>query len=174
MDQWTRIVTAGVGPIIVISACGLLCLAFYNRLAAMVARLRAFHREHLHEQELLARLRRDGGDDIAAVRRQEVLGMLSTQIAQIVRRARLIRAALACLLLTVGLLSLCSLAVGLSTIAPWMAYVAVPLFVLGVLLVVAAVTFALIELRYAVDPVEREGLFLRQLSVDFAVAEQVG
>jgi hypothetical protein len=30
--DWFKIVSAGVAPIIVISACGLLCLAFYNAL----------------------------------------------------------------------------------------------------------------------------------------------
>src|SRR6476620_4889188 len=56
--DWSKVIAAGVGPIIVISACGLLCLAFYNRLAAVVTRLRSFHREQLQEQEILARLRR--------------------------------------------------------------------------------------------------------------------
>ena len=56
MGDWSNIITAGVGPVIVISACGLLCLAFYNRLAAVVTRLRGFHRERLHEHE--ARWRR--------------------------------------------------------------------------------------------------------------------
>jgi hypothetical protein len=166
MDPWTRIISAGVGPIIVISACGLLCLAFYNRLAAVVTRLRAFHREHLHEQEALARSRREGNDDLAAVRHQELLGMLSVQIEHVTRRAKLIRLTLACLLLTIAMLAACSLAVGLAAIAPAFAYAAVPLFVLGLLLVIAAVVFALLELRIAVDPVNLEGLFVRQLSDD--------
>src|SRR3954454_19047521 len=124
MDNWTRIISAGVGPIIVISACGLLCLAFYNRLAAVVTRLRAFHREQLHEQEALARSRQNGGqneaqDDGGAadlIRHQEVLGMLSVQIEHVTRRARLIRYTLACLLLTIACLAACSLAVGLTIV----------------------------------------------------------
>lgn len=173
MDHWTRIITAGIGPIIVISACGLLCLAFYNRLAAVVTRLRAFHREHMHEQDEIERLRRSGGDEteVAVLRRQEVLGMLSLQIEQIDRRARLIRCTLMCLLLTIALLALCSIAVGLSTLQPGWGYVAVPLFVLGLLLVVAAVAFAMLELKGAIDPVEREGRFIRQFNLDFAAAE---
>src|SRR5215213_10160534 len=102
MDQWTRIISAGVGPIIVISACGLLCLAFYNRMAAVVARLRIFHREQLHEQEALARCRRTGdGDDEAVVRHLEMLGMLHVQIDRVTSRSRLIRLTLACLLMTI-------------------------------------------------------------------------
>src|SRR3982751_6882431 len=87
--DWSKIISAGVGPIIVISACGLLWLAFYNRLAAGVTRLRAFHREQLQEQETLARLRRTGGDDneLALVRHQEMVGMLEVQTEHITRRA---------------------------------------------------------------------------------------
>src|SRR5437868_2476989 len=40
MNDWSKVISAGVGPIIAISACGLLCLAFYNRLAAVVTLLR--------------------------------------------------------------------------------------------------------------------------------------
>src|SRR3954470_14279250 len=94
MTDWPRIISAGVGPIIVISACGLLCLAFYNRLAAVVGRLRMFHREQLHEQEALARCR-SNGDEMALVRYQEMLGMLSVQIDHVSRRATLLRRTLA-------------------------------------------------------------------------------
>jgi hypothetical protein len=176
MDAWTKFISAGVGPIIVISACGLLCLAFYNRLAAVVTRLRAFHREQLQEQETLARLRRGAAeaDELALVRHQEMVGMLEVQTQRVTRRAHLIRRTLACLLLTIALLAACSLAVGLSTVWPAAAYAAVPLFVLGLLLLIAGVVFALLELRYAVDPVEIESRFIRQLADDFTPGGESG
>jgi len=43
-EDWSRILSASVAPVVIISACGLLCLAFYNRLASVVSRLRAFQR----------------------------------------------------------------------------------------------------------------------------------
>ena len=52
-SDWAKIISASVVPVVIISSCGLLCLAFYNRLAAIVSRLRGFQRERLHEQELL-------------------------------------------------------------------------------------------------------------------------
>jgi hypothetical protein len=170
MEHWTRIITAGVGPIIVISACGLLCLAFYNRLAAVVTRMRTFHREQLHEQEALAAARRGSGADseMAEVRHQELLGMLSVQIEHVSRRARLIRRTLAALLLTIALLAACSLAVGLSAIDERFIYAAVPLFVAGLLLVIVAMIFALLELRYAFEPVDLERQFIRQLNDDLS------
>src|SRR5215831_2967718 len=107
MADWSRIIAAGVGPIIVISACGLLCLALYNRLAAVVTRLRAFHRERLHEQEALNHARKQvPADETAMVMHLEVLGMLETQTRHVTRRAKLIRNALACLLACVACLAI--------------------------------------------------------------------
>jgi hypothetical protein len=168
MQDWSRIISAGVGPIIVISACGLLCLAFYNRLAAVVTRLRAFHRERLHEQEALARERaKPEPGNVALVRRQEVLGMLQVQTDHVKSRARLIRLTLAFLLLTIICLAFCSLAVGLSVVWPLAIYAAVPLFVLGLLLLVIGVVFAMIEMKYALDPIELESRFVTEMMQQF-------
>src|SRR5688572_28611582 len=146
MHDWSKLIAAGVGPIIVISACGLLCLAFYNRLAAVVTRLRAFHRERLVEQDALTRARAAAPpDDVALVRAQERLGMLDVQVRRVMRRARLIRRTLQCLLMTIAALALCSLALGLSAVWPPLLYPAVVLFVAGLLLMVAGVAFAFAE-----------------------------
>ncbi|HEX4792840.1 MAG TPA: DUF2721 domain-containing protein [Humisphaera sp.] len=167
-SDWTRIISAGVGPIIVISACGLLCLAFYNRLAAVVTRLRSFHRDQLQEQETLARLRTGGSPNEAElVRRQEVLGMLQVQIGKIQRRAGWIRRTLACLLYTIICLAACSLALGLSVIWPGLIYAAVPLFIIGLVLLIAAVICALVELEHALDPVALESQFMTNLARDY-------
>ena len=164
MSDWSKIISTGVGPIIVISACGLLCLAFYNRLAAVVSRLRAFQRERLHEQEALARERASGaGDPISMVRHQEMLGALQIQTQNVMRRAHLIQYTLLCMLLTIASLSMCSLCVGLSTVIPTAMYVAVPLFVIGLLLLFVGVIIAAIELRQALDPVELESKFVTEI-----------
>src|SRR6476661_7208004 len=116
MTDWSKVISAGVGPIIVISACGLLCLAFYNRLAAVVTRLRGFDRERLNEQEALARQNASATpDEVALVRHRELLGMLEIQTRHVTRRAYWIRRTLGCLLLTIACLAACSLCVGLST-----------------------------------------------------------
>lgn len=163
--DWSRIISAGVGPIIVISACGLLCLAFYNRLAAVITRLRAFHREELNEQDALARQRSsETPDEAAIVRHQEILGMLKVQSEGVTRRARLIRFCLLFLLLTIVCLALCSIAVGLSVAWPAALYAAVPLFIVGLLLLVVGVIFAMIELRHALDPIELESRFVAELA----------
>lgn len=168
VQDWSKIISAGVAPIIVISACGLLCLAFYNRLAAVVSRLRAFQRERLNEQEALARERANGtGDDISTIRHQELLGMLQVQTTRVTRRAKLIQRTLLCMLLTIACLAICSLFVGLSTICPAAMYVAVPLFVIGLLLLFIGVIFAALELRQALDPVELESRFVQDIVEEF-------
>jgi len=168
MENWTKVISAGVGPIIVISACGLLCLAFYNRLAAVVTRLRSFDRERLLEQEKLSRqLASETPDEIAMVRHREVLGMLETQTRHVIRRAHMIRRTLGCLLLTIICLALCSLALGLSIAIEPLAYVAACLFVVGLLLLVVGVIFAMIEMRDALDPIELESKFVREFAEQF-------
>lgn len=172
MEPFNKIITAGVGPIIVISACGLLCLALYNRLAAMVTRLRAFHRERLHEHEALRRARQaTPPDDIAVVRAQEVLGMLDVQSRRVLARARLIRRALTCLLLTVICLAVCSLSLGLSVIARPLIYVAAGCFLGGMTTLIAGVCFALVEVNRALEPVDLESRFVREMVEKFEDAE---
>lgn len=162
MNLPSRIIAAGVGPILVISACGLLCLAFYNRLAAVVTRLRGFHRERLHAHDALARARAaDPPDEVQLVRQQELIGMLQVQMMRVGRRARWVRRTLACLLLTIACLALCSLSLGLSVVWPALESAAVAWFVLGLVLMMVAVACALVELQGALDPVDLEGRFVR-------------
>ena len=67
--DWAKIINASVVPVVIISACGLLCLAFYNRLAAIVSRLRGFQRERLHEQQLLNRAGSEDGPERSPIAR---------------------------------------------------------------------------------------------------------
>jgi len=174
-DQWPRVIAASVVPVVIISACGLLCLALYNRLASIVSRLRTFQREHLHEQEQLDAERRNeasaASDPAAIARHEKVISMLELQTTRVLGRARLIRRALFCLLCTILCLTACSLCLGLSALSPVFNYLAVPLFFLGMSLLLAAVVFALLELKGALDPVELESQFVSWLADHGAAAE---
>jgi hypothetical protein len=55
LPEWPSIISVSVVPVVIISACGLLSLAFYGRLAAVLSLLRGFQREILVEQEKLTR-----------------------------------------------------------------------------------------------------------------------
>ncbi len=164
MYDLSKIISAGTGPIIGISACGLLCLAFYNRLTAVVTRLRSFQRERLKEQEELGRTRSSSEPNpVSMMMHQEILEALQVQTAHVIHRARLLRRTLSCLLLTIGFLSLCSLSVGLSVLWPILIPVAVGFFVGGLLLLVVAVGYAIAEMYRALAPVELESRFVTEI-----------
>jgi hypothetical protein len=164
MEDLSRIISAGTGPIIVISACGLLCLAFYNRLSGLVSRLRIFHRERLKEQEELGRQRiGDRPDPVATMMHHEMLEALQTQSTYVLNRAHLIRRALSCFLLTIACLSICSLVLGLSVLLPQLIVAAVVFFITGMTLLVIGVIFAMKELYRALQPVELESRFVAEI-----------
>ncbi len=160
-EEWSRILSASVAPVVIISACGLLCLAFYNRLASVVSRLRAFQRERLAEQE---RLTLQPHDVLGAERHRRVLSMLSVQTERVTRRAHLIQAALMCLLSTIASLTVCSFSAGLSVLFPAVLWVTAATFGVGLFLLLMAVIFAMIELRDALDPVELEEDFVTRMN----------
>jgi len=148
-----RIIQTLVAPVVMISACGLLALAFYNRLAAIVGRARAF----AHERYETRRQLRDGDDPDLAER----LNTLEEQVGLILRRARLIRAALYCLLVTVLLMLGCSLCLGMSLLVMYFQSIALFCFLAGVGAMMGGIVFAMLELRHALDPVAVEHATLR-------------
>ena len=150
--EWPSVISVSVVPVVIISACGLLSLAFYGRLAALVARLRTFQREMLREQEKWAK---EGPGD-----HQQLLEVLRTQTLQVTERARLIRRALLFFLTAVAVLIVCSL----TLVASWFfrpaAVLAAVLFVVGLLSMLGGVISAMMELRESLEQVELEGRFV--------------
>jgi len=160
--EWTSIISLSVLPVVIISACGLLSLAFYGRLAAVVSRLRGFQREILVEQEKFERT--------GSVEHARLLEVLRTQTEQVKRRARLIRLTLMFFLSAVGFLIICSLTLAFTWYARGAALVAAVFFVLGLLSMFGGITAALMELRGALEPVELEARFVSR-TVDPSIAE---
>jgi len=160
--EWTSIISLSVLPVVIISACGLLSLAFYGRLAAVVSRLRGFQREILVEQEKFERT--------GSVGEARLLDMLRRQTEQVKRRARLIRSALMFFLSAVGLLILCSLALAFTWYARAATLFAAVFFVLGLCSMQGGIIAALTELRGALEPVELETRFVSR-TVDPSIAE---
>jgi hypothetical protein len=164
-ERWTQIVSASVAPVVVISACALMSLAFYNRLASIVARLRGFQRERLAEQEQVHRLERaDPPDDYALRRRRRVLENLDEQTRRTLRRAKLIRLTLMCLLGTIGLLVISSIFNGLSVVWAEAHVGAAILFISGMLLLLGGIACAIAELMSALEVVESETRLVAELS----------
>lgn len=161
-----------LAPVVLISACGLLCLALYNRFSNIISRARAFHREMFDCQTQLTKLGNPESD--LAAQLTDRIAILSGQTAQILARAAKIRAALFCLLLTIVCMLACSLllaapvplvdpaqiANGSAFNTPGTLHTIVMLagavFVVGIVLMIAAMIFAVLELRTALDPVAIE------------------
>jgi Protein of unknown function (DUF2721) len=150
--EWPSIIGVSVVPVVIISACGLLSLAFYGRLAAPVARLRTFQRELLREQEKWAK---EGPGD-----HQQLLEVLRTQTLQVTERARLIRGALLFFLTAVAILIVCSLTLVTSWFFHPAAFLAAVFFVAGLLSMLGGVISAMMELRESLEQVELEGRFV--------------
>ena len=142
-----------VAPIAVISADGLLCLALYNRMAAVIGRSRNINRERF---ELSARLSAadpsvaDPPETAHIERRLHVLDELGHQLFD---RVRYVRDSLVCLLVAVLLMLGCSLAIGLTAVVAWFHRIALALFVLGVLVMMLGIVKAIQELWIALSPV---------------------
>lgn len=155
-EQVSHMVAASVMPIVVISAAALLCLAFYNRLAAVVTRLRAVQRERLELQDRLERLSPAEVEKNSALRYTCILESLTEQSLSIIARARLIRRTLACLLACIACLVACSLLNGITVIWPAAVAGAIACFVLGMLCLLGGVGCAMLELKTALSPAELE------------------
>jgi hypothetical protein len=143
-----------VAPVVMISANGLLCLAFYNRLSALANRSRAMNKERFDLAIRLGTLAADRPTEAAGLRqRVEILDELGHQL---LARAGWVRATLVCLLLSVLCMLGCSLSLGLVPLAPAMARAALVLFVGGTLVMMLGVATAIHELRLALHPLTFE------------------
>ncbi|MCR4411774.1 MAG: DUF2721 domain-containing protein [Thermoguttaceae bacterium] len=156
MLETLRIIQSLVAPVVVISANGLLCLALYNRLAAVVSRMRTINKERF---DLLARLSAERGheakpaDGKSLETRLHVLDELGHQLFE---RARLIRDSLVCLLVAVLAMLACSLALGLEPLSPTFGLAALALFVVGIVVMMAGIVRAIQDLGATLDPLRFE------------------
>ena len=159
-----KFIGTAVVPGVMISACGLFCLALYNRLGNIVSRLRALSRERMRGEEMARPLaiaepdERGEGHFARWARR-----MLGRGSQGVLGRARLVRDALSCLIGAVLCMALCSLAGGLATLWAPSAYLALAFFLAGDLLIVLGLGLALWELRLALRPVEIESRMIEKM-----------
>ena len=145
-------------PVVMISANGLICLALYNRLAAITARLRVFYRERFDIDLLLV------AENVPGEQQSSHLALLcerrtslDRQCELVLQRARQVRTALVLLLLSVIGMLLITLLLGLSDTLPLLASVALAIFVVSVCLMIGGVAMAIGELLFYLEPVVAEG-----------------
>jgi len=156
MNPALQIIQFLIAPVVMISANGLICLAFYNRMGAVMGRTRAFHKERYDLAARLASLDTEEYREEAAHvrRRMRVLGQLCDRM---VMRARLLRNSLWLLLTTILFMLGCSIDLGLLPYWPHIGWLAPLLFVAGVVAMAAGVGLAMLELGYSISALKFEG-----------------
>ncbi len=160
---WASVISSSVVPIVIISACGLLCLAFYNRLSVVVTRLRSLQRERLAEYKELFRLEEEKKSKLAKQQAEHFLHFLEEQTVDILKRARYLRNCILCLILSIFSLTLTSLTIGLSLFYPYLDGLVVVFFVMGLFLVLYGLCFAVVEIKVSLNPVKMESDFVQRL-----------
>jgi len=141
-------------------------LALYNRLGAILARIRAFHQQkiellnNLHEHEI--------GEQ------QMLLNMLDSQIVGVTVKARVIQKSLYCLLAAIAAFLLCSLFAGATVLHEWVGMVALGMGVLGLSLFLVGLGWAMRELTLSLTPLEEESSYLQVLTAHHLAKLQSG
>lgn len=92
-----------------------------------------------------------------------MLEHLEAQTASVVRRAKLIRLTLLFMLLTIAQMIGCCMTLGLSVLEPHTLFIAVPLFMMGMLTMLAGMIAAMLELKAALAPAELESRFVSDM-----------
>jgi len=160
---WSSFIPSAVVPVVIISACGLLCLTFYNRLAFIVTRLRALQRERLAEYKDLFSLEEGHKSQLARKEAEHFLSFLEHQTADVLKRALYLRNCLFSLILAIFSLVITSLAIGLSLVYPSCEVAVLIFFVLGLFLVLSGLCFAIKEIILALRPIQMESEFVQRL-----------
>lgn len=158
---WSVVISSSVVPVVIISACGLLCLAFYNRLAAIMTRLRTLQHERFHEYKELFQ-----NEEKSRLTKHETklyLHFLEVQTAEVLKKATAIRFCIICLLAAIASLILCSLAIGFNVILGFFEWPILFFFVLGLVFILCGLFYAFAEVRIALKPLQMESAFLEKL-----------
>ena len=156
MNEPLHVIQLLVAPVIMISAGGLICLALYNRLAMIVTRARAFHKERFDEMTRLTGLPLEQQNSNEATQLRRRIDVLDTQSRHILVRAKLVRNSLMGLIVMILCMLGCSLCLGVSMVFAGAVYAALALFTLGVLVTAGSMLLALVELRHSLTPVTLE------------------
>jgi len=147
-----QLLSASVAPVVLISASGLITLALYNRLGAILGRLRTCHerqfqllKEHDEEESSLARSQ---------------LEVVESQIEKVTTKARIVQKGLYCLLSSVIAFLACSFFSALGFWSDDFGAAAVAAYFLGLLLFAVGIGWALRELTMSITPLDEVNLYL--------------
>lgn len=141
-----------LAPVVLISACGLMIMCLNARTMASMSRIRRLHHERL---EIAERAEAAGG--ATATQRLRYAGV-GDQSDNLLRRLRLMRGSLMCMVGCVVLMLISSLSIGIAGLAAGSAFdeIAVIAFVAGIVsMLIGSATF-LVELRISLREITHE------------------
>lgn len=151
-----QLLSASVTPVVLISACGLVALGLYNRLNAILGRIRLFHQQKI---ELLEEL--DKGEAFDEV---PLLNLIDSQITQVTLKGKAIQKALFCLLSAILAFLSCSLLAAAVVLHQAFGLLALAMHIAGLSLFLAGVGWAIRELTLSITPLEEESAYLETLT----------
>ncbi len=146
-----EIIQSILAPAVMISAGALMSLAQFSRYTAVVAQLRSLHRERITIDQKLSHVEADDREQL--LRRVK---SLEHQSDQMLIHVTTIKNALRLLVWGILLMMLWSLTVGASLVFSILSFVAVGLFILGLIAMSAGLYLVLIELRVSLEAIEFE------------------
>lgn len=147
-----HLLSLSVTPVVLTSACALVTLALYNRLGAILARIRAFHQQKI---ELLRSLHEND---------YMLVDLLDSQIAAVTVKARMIQRSLSCLLAAIAAFLSCSLFSGATALHELMGMIALAMGFIGLCLFLVGIGWAMRELTRSLAPLEEESAYLEALT----------
>jgi hypothetical protein len=154
----SQLLTASVTPVVLISACGLITLALYNRLGAILTRLRAFHQQKL---ELLKQL-----DDRESDESYTLLRMVDSQIEKVTLKAKVVQKGLYCLLSAAVAFLLCSTFAAVAVLNEQFSMIALGMHFVGLLLFLSGIGWAIRELTLSIMPLDEENAYLESVTAN--------
>lgn len=159
----THVINILVAPVVMISACGLFCLALFNRLAAVMGRIRVFHAESYENSRKLSALPLDKQTSNEAHVLRERHVALDAHSRRSLERATMIRNSLLALLSTVICMLLASLTLALAMIVPSVGYGALVIFFFGIATMLVGIVMAMAELFMSLESVSIEQSMAEEL-----------
>lgn len=141
-----QILSASATPVVLISACGLITLALYNRLATILARLRTCHQQEI---DLLKQL-----DQNPSARAKSQLELVNAQTTKVTKKAKVIQKGLFCLLSSVVAFLGCSIFSAATVLHEQFGAAAVISHITGLLLFIFGIGWAIKELMMSISPLD--------------------
>ena len=157
----SSIIESLIAPVVMISANGLLYMGLNARLGRILARIRSFHLERL---KMCTQIK-NGQESLCPEIILRFEGIF-IQGDQLLKQAHLIKSSITYILISATLMLLTSLSIGLTFFFENLGAIPGVLFVIGTLIMLVAIFYALIEIKNSLVEVEYEHKRMATLNLE--------